>query len=256
MKILTLDIETSPNLAHVWAAYKQNVSSKQMLRDTTILSYAGKFLDSKKMYYEDCRKNDEVTLLGSLNELLDEADMIVGHNITGFDMPKIRGRSLVHSLSPPSPYKEVDTLRTARKEFGFSINTLEHIAKMLGCSAQKSSHKEFPGHELWLGCEAGNIKAWNEMKKYNIQDVYVTEEVYLRMRPYMRQHPNVGVFHLNEDPTCPKCGSSNLQKRGTARTNTQDYQRYQCQECGGWARGRYTTRDKTLRHGVAVHDVG
>jgi len=235
MKILTLDIETSPNLAHVWAAYKQNVSSKQMLRDTTILSYAGKFLDSKKMYYEDCRKNDEVTLLGSLNELLEEADMIVGHNITGFD---------------------VDTLRTARKEFGFSINTLEHIAKMLGCSAQKSSHKEFPGHELWLGCEAGNIKAWNEMKKYNIQDVYVTEEVYLRMRPYMRQHPNVGVFHLNEDPTCPKCGSSNLQKRGTARTNTQDYQRYQCQECGGWARGRYTTRDKTLQHGVVVHDVG
>lgn len=256
IKILILDIETIPLMSYHWRCFKENISAKQIIEGCRIASVGAKWLGDKKHFYEDTSKQSEKKMLQKVNNLLDQADMVVGHNVTGFDMKKIRGRSVVHQIPLPSPYKEVDTLFIARKEFGFESNTLEYLATVLKLTNRKSSHKLYPGFELWLGVLHKEKAAWQEMKEYCIQDVDTTEELYLRVRPYARQHPNVAIFLDNEDPTCGKCGSSNLQRRGKSRTNTQEYQRYQCQDCGGWARGRNTIRDKSLRKGVLAHAVG
>jgi hypothetical protein len=256
-KILILDIETAPNVAYVWGFFKEFIQPKQVLEDCTILSWSAKWLGEKKFFYEDTSKQTESEALAKLVPLLDKANMVVGHNVSGFDMPKIRGRCLVNGINLPSPYKEIDTYKAARRAFGFDKNSLEYLANILGVEA-KGDHKKFPGFELWLECLRDNKEAWAEMKKYNMLDVSVTEQVYLNIRPYIDNHPNVGVYNEPEEISCPKCGadSSFQERRGFSYTNTGKYQQYACKSCGGWHRTRNTEYPKDIRKHLTVNSVG
>jgi DNA polymerase elongation subunit (family B) len=251
-KILILDIETAPNLAYVWRFFKENVGAKQVVEHSEIISYAYKWLGDPKVHYYDVQFTSEANILGPLMEVLDAADIVVAHNGNKFDLPTIQGRALVAGLKPPSPYKTVDTLLVARYEFNFPANSLEYLSTILGVS-KKDAHKNFPGFELWSECLKGNSAAWEEMRTYNIQDVISLEEIYLKMRPWMRRHPNIGVFHDQTEITCPKCGGHHLQKRGFAHTNVGRYQRYQCNDCGGWSRSTSTVLPTELKKKLTVN---
>lgn len=242
-KILILDIETSPNIAYVWNFWKANVGAKQVLENGQMLSFAAKWLNDDKIYYQDVEHSDEKHMLSILFTLLDEADIVVAHNGQKFDLPHIQGRGLVLGLKPPSPYKIVDTVLVARYEFNFPSNSLEYLATVLQLKNKKDGHKQFPGFELWLGVLANNPAAWAEMKEYNIQDILVLEELYLKMRPYMKRHPNVAVYEDGNEDVCPRCGGKHLQRRGFAHTNTGRYQRYVCTDCGSWFRRRFREAD-------------
>lgn len=254
-RILILDIETSPNVAYVWRFFKENVGAKQVLENGQILSYAAKWLDGDKIFYEDVRVQPEIDMMRALFALLDEADIVVAHNGDKFDLPHVQGRGLVLGLAPPSPYKTVDTVRVARYEFNFPSNSLEYLSKVLDLKNKKDGHKKFPGFELWLGVLANNKEAWDEMKEYNIGDILALEELYLRMRPYMKRHPNVGVFDEQPVPVCPNCGSKHVQYRGYAHTNVSKFRRFVCNDCGTWSRARFNVLDKAIRQQLIVKAV-
>lgn len=253
MKILLLDIETAPNLAHVWSFWNTNVGANQVMEHSTMLSFAAKWVGKPDIAYRDVEHQSEKMMLRSMNKLLNEADCIVAHNGNKFDMPKIRGRSLVHGLPLPSPYKQIDTYLIARKEFGFDSNSLEYLAKVLNLPHQKMKHKKFPGHEMWVECLKGNPAAWAEMKKYNIQDILVLEDLYLLVRPYAKTHPNFGVYLESEKTVCPKCGSEDRFKDGYAHTMVGKFPKYGCHACGGWYRSRFSVYDKKKRRALAVN---
>ena len=251
-KILILDIETSPNVAYVWKFWKENVGAKQVLENGYMLSFAAKWLGEKDIYYEDLQHQSEKAMLEVLWHLLDAADIVVAHNGDGFDIPHIQGRFVLHGLQPPSPYKQVDTVKVARKEFNFPSNSLEYLSNVLDLPIKKGGHKKYPGFELWLGVLRNDPEAWAEMKEYNILDIKTLELLYLKFLPYMRFHPNVGVFEDNgEDHICPKCGSKHVQRRGFAHTNVGRYQRFQCTDCGGWSRSRLRERNHNV-NGINV----
>lgn len=254
-KILIVDVETSPNVAYVWNFWKANIGAKQVLENGQMLSFAAKWLDGDKIYYQDVQHGDEKQMLSILFGLLDEADIVVAHNGDKFDLPHIQGRGLVLGLKPPAPYKTIDTVKVAKYEFNFPSNSLEYLATVLELKNKKDGHKKFPGFELWLGVLSNNPEAWTEMKEYNIQDILVLEELYLKMRPYMRRHPNIGVFHDNEKIVCPKCGSDHIHFRGFAHTNVGRYHRFVCNECGGWGRTRVSVYPKNLRNNLVVNAV-
>lgn len=237
-KILILDIETFPNTAFVWRFWKENVGAKQVVEHSTIASFAYKWLGEDGVYYHDIQNQSEKSLLRQLLNVLDSADIVVAHNGAKFDLPSIQGRAMVAGLKPPSPYKVVDTLLVSKYEFNFPANSLEYLANVLDCSP-KASHKRFPGFELWDQCMKGNPEAWQEMALYNKQDVTTLEQVYLKMRPWMRRHPNVAIFIGEDRPLCPKCGSADIQLRGTYVTNTYKYRKFRCNSCGGWSRSRF-----------------
>lgn len=240
-RILILDIETAPNIAYVWGAWKQNVGQNQWVKKSHIMSFAAKWLHEEHVMYEENRKADDSKIVYSMYSLLDEADIVVAHNGRKFDIPIIIGRGVVHGYTPPSPYYVVDTLDVARRELRMQSNSLASLCEDLGLS-KKGGHKKYPGFELWLGCLRGEEEAWKEMGLYNIQDVMSLEELYLRLRPYMRNHPHVGRF--SEEVTCPKCGGTHLQWRGYAHSRAGlTYRRFQCQSCGGWGREHLSERD-------------
>lgn len=232
-KILLLDIETFPNLVYVWGSYKQNVLAVK--EHTIVCSYSAKWLDGKqttRTLYDfpgyTPKKRDDTKLIQELWVLVDEADIIVAHYGDGFDVPTLKASFMRTGLLPPTPFKTVDTKKVASKYFYFGGSyTLDNIVQYLGLG------KKLPtgGFDLWAKCMEGDPAAWARMKKYNAHDVVILEKLYLYMLPWISDHPSV--FGSKQ---CPKCGSSSLQSRGMARTNTRQYRRFQCQDCGGWLR--------------------
>lgn len=242
-RILILDIETAPNIAYVWGAWKQNVGQKQWLEKGHIMSFSSKWLGEEEIFYMDNRKGDDRGIVAVLYELLDQADIVVAHNGQRFDLPVIIGRGVVHGFTPPSPYFVVDTFQVARRELRLVSNSLANLCEDLGLP-MKQDHKKFPGFELWLECLKGNDEAWDEMEEYNKHDVISLEALYLRLRPYVRNHPNVS--RDDTDVACPKCGSKHIQYRGYYYTRAGlCYRRFVCLDCGGWGRVRFAEKDRT-----------
>lgn len=253
--IITLDVETAPLEVYAWGLWKQNIGLNQIVSEWSLLSYAVKRLGQRDVVYHDNRQQEDprndYDLLSDLWGVLDAADIIVAQNGKKFDIKKINARFALLGFMPPSPVRVVDTVLEARRSFGFTSNKLEWMSTHLTC-AKKLKHKKFPGFELWTECLKGNLDAWNEMKKYNIADVVATEELYLKLRPWIDRHPNVAAYSTRATESCPKCGSDDLQHRGTAYTNNGTYTRIRCNGCFGWSRARQNRTPKDKRKALLV----
>ena len=235
--IVLFDIETAPILGYSWDIYETDVI--EIVKDWYMLSFATKKLNDKKIkvyklpdfrtYKKD--KEDDSELVGKLCDFLKEADIIVSHNGDRFDLRKTNARLIVHGYPPLPPTKTIDTLKVARKYFKFSSNRLDHLGGILGVGRKEKHY----GKNTWLGCMNGDKKSWDVLSRYNKRDVELLERVYLKLRPYIHRHPDRNIF-IEEKEGCPKCGSHNTQRRGFMVAVTRKYQRYQCQECGGWWR--------------------
>jgi len=231
MKILLLDIETSPNTAHVWGLWQQNVSINQLMESSYVLCYAAKWLGEEDVYFDSVHQSKPKSMLKGIHGLLDSADAVIHYNGTKFDIPTLNKEFLLNKLLPPSPYKQIDLLRVVRSNFRFPSNKLDYVSQRLGLG-QKHAHE---GHSLWVKCMNGDKDAWKRMEDYNIQDVVLLESLYNELLPWIKNHPNQNLF--SDISGCPICGSTHLQKRGTAISTTGSYQRYQCKSCGSWSQG-------------------
>lgn len=254
-KIGTLDIENAPIEAFTWGLFDQTVGLNQIKGEWRLLSFTFKPLGGKAEYMDNrnaADPKDDRALLDRLWQILDEYDFIVAQNGKRFDLRKIRARLIVEGYQPHSPVKVIDTMLMARQVAAFTSNKLEWLAQHLS-TVPKSSHKEFPGFELWAECMKGNLRAWNAMKRYNIRDVVATEEVYLKLRPWYEGHPNVAAFLESERVLCPRCTSTDIERRGFQYTVAGKYQRYRCGHCGGWSRSRYTENTTAVRKASLIN---
>ena len=256
-KVLVADIETFPILAYVWGLFKQNISLEQIAEDWSMMSFACKWLGQPELFYLDNRDQyeakDDFLQLTALSHILAEADMVVAHNGARFDLPKIRARLALKGFKPTPPIKVVDTLLLNRTAFGFTSQKLQYVSGKFAIDA-KSDHKKYPGWKLWLGCMANDIGAWKECEAYNITDVTALEETYLALRGWYTGGPNFGPYMPHtEEHNCPNCGSSDVTKKGTRKTQVGIYQRYNCGNCGAWSRGRVLIADKVARSHILMN---
>ena len=231
MKILLLDIESSPNVAHVWGLWQQNVGINQLMESSYVLCWAAKWLGEDEIIFDSVHQSKPKKMLKGIYDLLNAADAVIHYNGTKFDIPTLNKEFLLHHYSPPSPYKQIDLLRVARSQFRFPSNKLDYVAQRLGLG-KKQEHE---GHDLWVKCMNGDKDAWKRMETYNIQDVVLLESLYCRLLPWIKNHPNSNLFA--DSPVCPTCAGTQLQKRGSAVSSTGTYQRYQCKDCGSWSQG-------------------
>jgi DNA polymerase elongation subunit (family B) len=233
VRALVIDIETSPNLAHVWSLWNQNVSLSQLQQTGQVISFAAKWLGERKVEFWSDFHDGHDAMVARAHELFDEADAIITYNGRRFDVPHLHREFLLAGLTPPSPHKDIDLYQTVKSRFRFASNKLQHVATQLGIGGKV----EHEGHGLWVKCMAGDAKAWARFKRYNIQDVHLTEELYDRLLPWISGHPHRGLTDGATGDVCGKCGGSALTRRGYLLTNTGRYQRFQCSGCGAWSRG-------------------
>ena len=238
-KVGTLDIETSPYECYTWGLWDQNIGVEQIKTERTVLSFCWKPLRSRKLIYMDSQgaPREDLGVLQALWSVLDDADIVIAQNGKKFDLKVINARMAMLDLPPYSPVRVIDTCEVAKRHFGFGSNKLAWLSKHL-TDSPKDDHRKFPGMELWLECLKDNPKAWEEMRKYNIQDVIATEKLYLKLRPWIANHPNLGVYVDGKLTACPNCGSTHVQRRGEAKTQTSSYPRFHCQDCGKWSKGK------------------
>ena len=232
MKILFLDLETSPNLAFVWGLWQQNVSINQLMESTEVICFGARWHGKKEVIFKSLHHHGKKAMLDELHKLMEEADVLVGWNSAAFDSKHIKREFIENGYLPPSPYKEMDLMRVVKSQFKFPSNKLDCVAQTLGVGA-KVQHS---GFDLWVKCMADDKKAWAEMKEYQIQDVNLLIDLYEILKPWIKNHPHAAL-HEGVEGGCSNCASTKLQRRGQARTITATYQRFQCMDCGKWLRG-------------------
>jgi hypothetical protein len=232
-RMLTIDLELSPNLADVWSIWNVNVSLSQLRQSARVISFAAKWHDEKQIVFKSEYHDGYSNMIQAAWDLLDEADVLIHFNGNSFDVPHLRREFLMAGLLPPAPFENVDLLRVVKKQFRFPSNKLDYVSDQI-LGRRKAKHE---GHELWVKCMAGDERAWARMRRYNIQDVRLTEQLYDALLPWIPGHPHVGLYRDPSVNSCSNCGSDNLKARGYAYTKVSAYPRFRCEDCGKWNRG-------------------
>lgn len=235
MKILFLDLETSPNLAYVWGLWNQNIAINQIESSTEVICFGARWLGEDEVIFRSQHHHGKEKMLDKLHKLMNEADVLVGWNSAAFDSKHIKREFIENGYLPPSPWKELDLMKVVKGQFKFPSNKLDYVAQKLGVGA-KVKHS---GFDLWLGCMAGNRQAWVEMKEYQIQDVNLLLDLYDILKPWIKNHPNMTLDDADGTiiTKCQACNSSNLRAMGHSFTQTGKFQRFVCNDCGKWHRG-------------------
>jgi DNA polymerase elongation subunit (family B) len=242
-KILLLDIETAPMVAYLWSKWQNGISDDFIVSDWFVLSWAAKWLFeeevlSDRLTVEELSQKDDRRIIENIWNLLEQADVIIAHNLHKFDEKKLKTRFLKHDLKTPSPYQTIDTLLHLRKQFGITSNKLDYVAKNF---LEIEGKMETP-RGLWQRCMEGDYEALELMDEYCQQDVRVLEEVYLRIRGWIKPHPNLALFAISEDNTCPACGGSDNEPTLTEyHTYVNTYQAHRCTDCNHIFRSRKTS---------------
>lgn len=243
MKILLLDIETAPNKVYSWGLFNQNINICNIVEPGYTLCFAAKWLGGKNISFDSVHKSNPEEMVFHIWNLIDQADAVVHYNGTKFDMPTLNREFVLMKLLPPSPYKEIDLLRTTRRKFRFTSNKLDYVCQQMGLG-EKTEHT---GMQLWHDCMAGDSKAWKKMEEYNKNDVVILEALYNKLLPWIDLHPHYGLYIDDDGPVCRNCGSTHLNKEGFAYTTLGKYQQYSCKDCGRWGRGKKMLQSVEVR---------
>lgn len=187
MKILMLDIETTPMQVYTWGLWDQNIGINQIIKHTEMMCFGAKWLGQKKVTFKSVHHHGKQEMLETLHKMMNEADILVGWNSASFDHKHIRREFLEAGLEPPAPVKDLDLMTIVKANFLFPSNKLDYVAQKLGVGA-KVKHS---GFELWIDCMDGNDKAWREMRKYQIQDVELLDKLYEVLLPWLPGNSSV-----------------------------------------------------------------
>lgn len=253
LKILIIDIETSPIRAKLWRLGKQVVTLDQLDEDWYVMAWAAKWLGDSRIFYSDQSevpemKNDKKSM-EEVRALLLEADVVITQNGISFDLPKLMTRFFFWKLGPIKKLRQWDNLKVVRRIFGFTSNKLAHLTNTFNEEFKKLEHEEFPGRKLWDECEKRNPRAWKCMKDYNIFDVLALEEFCLKVLPWDTSI-NWSVYTGGENYCV--CGSVEFVPiEGQFHyTNANRFQLFQCKDCGSWHRSAESDLGSYERKGM------
>lgn len=235
-KVLLVDLEISPRLGYYYGCYQVNPILE--IEPPILLSISWKWLGEKKVHsltLEDCRlvdpHNDKL-LVDKLWQLYDDASIVCGHNSKHFDDKMANYFFIKHNMTPPSPYKEVDTLQMARRWFKFDKNNLDYLDKLFGGKGKTETTYADVWKDLLDGDRKARKRASDLMKKYNEGDVLALERIYNKLLPWATNHPNMAL-HAGRPTICPRCGyESSFKIKSYRRTGVQvNAIQYECMHC-------------------------
>lgn len=257
-KVLVLDIENSQMIISGFPTYNlwniDHIDPKYIEHDWYLTCAAWLWVDPEKGAYSKSfsvstlddpkayKKNfrDDLVVVKRLHEVLQQADIIVGHNSNAFDLKKINQRIIDYKLPTIDYPPTVDTLLVNKKYGKTSSNSLAHLCRHYGI-AQKMELPKGVMH----AADQGSAKAMKKLVAYNKQDIVSTAQLYLRLLPYIKNHPDIRrVMNLAKSPSeaanmkiCGSCGSKNVISWGSYPTKLGPVRRIICNDCGSSTKG-------------------
>lgn len=238
-RVLIIDIERLKGRAEVEFFDLNDYKNRRIHPDEVqewprTICAAWKFQGDRKVEFAaEWEEGGVAQMAAATHAAYDEADIVVGHNIDGFDTRKLNSLWIEQGLTVPSPRKSVDTLKVARGVFGMESNTLNALCVRLGITAKTDRYD----HEVARRACAGVVKDQRKLRRYNVGDIGATEALYNHFLGWQKNPPNAALWSGDKQIRCVACGKTNLQLRGEQVALAQVYDRYQCQDCGKWGKG-------------------
>lgn len=182
-------------------------------------------------------------MLQRIWDAYDQADLLYGHNVDRFDTKNLNAEWLTLGLNPPSTFKILDTLKEARKTFGFESNTLASLTDRLGIATKTDKYEVAVAR---AAC-AGSVKDQRKLKAYNVGDIHASREFVDRLRGWLPTHPHSVIGTVDDRPTCNQCWGDNLTRNGFKLATSITYLQYRCLDCGANVQGMRHSRAAVTR---------
>ncbi len=245
MKVLYLDIETTPMNAWVWGSWQQNVYIDQIVDAQRTMCFSAKWAGGDNQFFAEWDEGGHAGMVEAAHDLLNQADAVVHYYGSKFDIPHLNTEFLKAGMAPPSPYKQIDLKLAVSKNFKFPSNKLQYVSTLLGLAGKHKTDMD-----LWLDCMKGDRKQQKYMEKYNRQDVDLLEDLFARLLPWVPQLPNRNLYDEHDytynektgagkpvpNSSCPFCGSDDVVRSGFYFTALSKFKQYQCRSCEAYLR--------------------
>lgn len=248
-RILVLDVERLPGISqqHWWDRgdlKNRYIHHETVIREPRTTIACAKWYDSPDvMRFAEWDKGGRKTFLKRVHALMAEADIIVGHNVDGADvpwllsdfyMPRI-GHPHRPDLAPLPPFKTVDTLKVLRQHFksGAPFKGLDAFCQIVGIPAKTDKYDR----DAMERAVAGSTEDRERLTEYCAGDVIAGQWIYDWQRPHIKNHPALFVDGQGKlATTCNRCGGETepIAKRYVA--NVMTYSMRKCFDCGGHSR--------------------
>lgn len=232
-KLLFYDIETSLAKSYHFQQWKVNLSQKQKIQESHLLSHAWAWGDGEVtgsiLTREEMLAHDPERLVLECWSLLDNCDILVAHNGKRFDVKKVNGYFLQYGMPPPSPYRVIDTLLIAKQKFALPFNSLAYLAEFLDVEQKIDTG----GVDLWIQCDQGSQEALDKMNEYCMGDIVTLRGVYNRLIGWSNDGVNLALYS-DHGASCPHCSSDDVSiiQGKYSHTVARKYQAYRCNGCG------------------------
>lgn len=247
LKILLFDIECSMAKFYGYGLFDQNIPIQHIIEHPRMIAFSAKWYGKKGVKFFSEYHQSRQEMLDEMHALLDEADVVVGYNSRGFDIKWVNSEFAVEGMKPPSPYKQIDLMVEAKRNFRFISRKLDYLADRL----LNDKKLDYNMAKMWVKVNDPNTsetdrkREWDAMARYAKKDTVLLEPLLEELLPWIRMpHP---ARSTNEIDCCIACGSENLIKRGKALTLSGSYDRVSCTDCGKWQRGTKRETHGTTR---------
>lgn len=182
-------------------------------------------------------------MLERIWDAYDQASLIYGHNVARFDTKNLNAEWLTIGMQAPAPFKILDTLKEARKTFGFESNTLASLTQRLGIDTKTDKYDVAVARAACMGHKPSQRR----IKAYNVGDIGASEAFVDRLRGWIPSHPHNLMGTADDRPTCNQCWGDNLARNGTKLAQQITYVLYRCQDCGANVQGTRHSRAAVTR---------
>lgn len=247
-KVLFIDLEVAPSLTAAFSRFKAFASPDHVIKEPYIILYSyawgadgGVFTDH--ILHDQCDDDTpDLLLTERLWELLDEADVVVAHNLS-FDEGWVNQQMCKYDLPPPSKYQKVCTLKALKKAFKLPSNSLAASTQYFDIERKRDNS----GISLWLRCMERDKDAVEDMKFYCEGDIIALQSLYKKILAYIPQHPNMSHYYDDNHVRCRSCGSKEMVAiEGKYQyTTLSRFKTLRCEGCGAVSRERKNTHSKS-----------
>lgn len=258
-RVLLFDLETSASLVYCFGRHKQFINQDAVkIEGGKLLCSGFRWLNQDKtsvMYNKaDIAIHGDYSVCYAMWHLFYNADIVVAHNLRGFDLKMLEVRCLANGLPPLPTVQLIDTLDIARKKFRFPSNKLDSLAAYLNIG-RKVPHA---GISLWVNVQEGDEQALSDMVEYCEGDVDLLYDVFMELRNRgLVSGVNFANYYSDSKPRCKSCGSDKLQFTGrTVTTPTGLFNEVSCSDCGSLQRTKDNKLTKDKRKSLMAAPKG
>lgn len=261
IKILFLDIETLPSIMVSYSRKTSYISPKQIIQHGMMASFQYAYGRGEviNMNLRDMgcipdsgviRPDHALPLVEFMRNLVEDADIVIGHNGKRFDIGKLYSYLIKHECAPMHQPDVFDTLQAARRIGMHESNTLDDLAHYYGIRRKLAGGMSY---DVGIKALCGDAETWQKIIDYGDNDVDMLRELYLKIRPHSigNLHPNMNLFFEDHKTRCVVCGSSNVEwSNMKKRATVQAHNKLVCKCCGHIMQERKTALSKEKRESI------